>query len=193
MNLGTRGVAEALQLQEYANHPGGTQLSELRRSHGDEDPFGIRLWCLGNEMDGPWQTGAKTARRVRSPCRRDGPCDAPDGPVGGAGGLRQLHHTMPTFGSWEATVLEEAYDLVDYISLHAYYEEQGGDRDCSSPRRRHGVVHRERDRHLRPRRRAAEVARSGSTSPSTSGTSGTSSGVRAAEAPTGTAGPRHRG
>jgi len=61
VNLGTRGTAEAVQLLEYANHPGGTARSDLRGSHGDKDPYGIRLWCLGNEMDGPWQIGHKTA------------------------------------------------------------------------------------------------------------------------------------
>ena len=61
INLGTRGVDEARALVEYANHPGGTELSDLRRKNGHEDPFDIRLWCLGNEMDGPWQIGHKTA------------------------------------------------------------------------------------------------------------------------------------
>ena len=61
VNLGTRGVEEARALVEYANHPGGTELSDRRRKNGHDDPFDIRLWCLGNEMDGPWQMGAKTA------------------------------------------------------------------------------------------------------------------------------------
>ena len=60
-NLGTRGIQEALDLLEYANHPSGTALSDLRVAHGAPEPHGIRLWCLGNEMDGPWQTGHKTA------------------------------------------------------------------------------------------------------------------------------------
>jgi alpha-L-arabinofuranosidase len=61
INLGTRGVQEALDLQEYANHPGGTALSDLRAEHGARAPYGIELWCLGNELDGPWQIGHKTA------------------------------------------------------------------------------------------------------------------------------------
>ncbi|NUO59382.1 MAG: alpha-L-arabinofuranosidase, partial [Hamadaea sp.] len=61
VNLGTRGIQEACDLLEYANHPGGTYWSELRRSHGVADPYGIKLWCLGNEMDGPWQVGHKSA------------------------------------------------------------------------------------------------------------------------------------
>ena len=61
INLGTRGVDAARELVEYANHPGGTYLSDLRKKNGASDPFGIKLWCLGNEMDGPWQIGHKTA------------------------------------------------------------------------------------------------------------------------------------
>jgi len=61
LNLGTRGVQEACDLVEYANHPAGTRLSDLRRSHGVAEPHGITLWCLGNEVDGPWQIGHKTA------------------------------------------------------------------------------------------------------------------------------------
>ncbi|MFE0509967.1 alpha-N-arabinofuranosidase [Streptomyces sp. NPDC058964] len=127
VNLGTRGVAEALQLQEYANHPAGTALSDLRAAHGDKEPFGIRLWCLGNEMDGPWQTGHKTAREYGRLAAET------------ARGMRQMdprvelvacgssNQAMPTFAAWEAAVLQETYDLVDHISLHAYYEPADGD------------------------------------------------------------------
>ena len=61
VNLGTRGLQEALDLLEYANVPGGTELSERRRANGADKPFDIRMWCLGNEMDGPWQLGHKSA------------------------------------------------------------------------------------------------------------------------------------
>ncbi|MDF3038186.1 MAG: alpha-N-arabinofuranosidase, partial [Thermomicrobiales bacterium] len=61
VNLGTAGIDEARWLVEYCNHPGGTYWSDLRRSHGVPEPHGIRTWCLGNEMDGPWQIGLKTA------------------------------------------------------------------------------------------------------------------------------------
>ena len=60
VNLGTRGVADACNLLEYCNHPGGSKYSDLRRSHGVENPYNIKLWCLGNEMDGSWQLGSKT-------------------------------------------------------------------------------------------------------------------------------------
>ena len=61
VNLGTRGPAEAQQLVEYCNFPGGTELSERRRANGGREPYRVKLWCLGNEMDGPWQTGHRTA------------------------------------------------------------------------------------------------------------------------------------
>ncbi|MET7568638.1 alpha-N-arabinofuranosidase [Streptomyces sp. NPDC005492] len=129
INLGTRGVAEALELQEYANHPAGTALSEQRIAHGDKEPFGINLWCLGNEMDGPWQTGHKTAEeygRVAAETARAMRQIDPDLELVACGSSGQ---GMETFAEWEATVLKETYDLVDYISLHAYYEETDGDRD----------------------------------------------------------------
>ncbi|MBT3151278.1 alpha-N-arabinofuranosidase [Streptomyces sp. CHD11] len=129
VNLGTRGVAEAIQLQEYANHPSGTALSDLRAEHGDKDPFGIRLWCLGNELDGPWQTGHKTAEeygRVAAETARAMRQIDPGVELVACGSSGQ---SMETFAAWEATVLKETYDFVDHISLHAYYEPHDGDVD----------------------------------------------------------------
>lgn len=129
LNLGTRGVAEALELLEYANHPAGTALSDLRAAHGDKDPFGIRLWCLGNEMDGPWQTGHKTAEeygRLAAETARAMRRLDPAVELVACGSSGQ---SMPTFADWEATVLAETYDLVDHVSLHAYYEPVDGDVD----------------------------------------------------------------
>jgi alpha-N-arabinofuranosidase len=127
VNLGTRGVQEALDLHEYANHPGGTHLSELRRANGTNDPHDIRLWCLGNELDGTWQTGHKTATeygRLAAETARALRSAQPDLELVACGSSGS---TMPTFGAWEATVLEHTYDVVDYISCHAYYEEHDGD------------------------------------------------------------------
>ena len=59
VNLGTRGIADACNLLEYCNHPSGTKYSDLRIRHGVKDPHNIKVWCLGNEMDGPWQIGHK--------------------------------------------------------------------------------------------------------------------------------------
>ncbi|MFE7815554.1 alpha-N-arabinofuranosidase [Streptomyces sp. NPDC057433] len=129
VNLGTRGVTEALELQEYANHPAGTALSDLRVAHGDKDPFGIRLWCLGNEMDGPWQTGHKTAGEYGRLAAETARAMRQQDPGVELVACGSSSRSMPTFAAWESTVLTETYDLVDHISLHAYYEPHDGDLD----------------------------------------------------------------
>ena len=129
VNLGTRGVQEAADLVEYANHPGGTALSDLRARNGSPDPFAVKLWCLGNEMDGPWQIGAKTATDYGKLAAEAAKAMKAVDPaielvVCGSSG-----RGMATFGHWEADVLARTYEHVDYISLHAYYEEDDGDAD----------------------------------------------------------------
>ena len=121
VNLGTRGVAEALELLEYCNGDRGTRFSELRKQHGYEKPHNIKLWCLGNEMDGPWQIGQKTAEeygRIANETAKAMKLMDPSIELVACG---SSNSGMPTFGQWEATVLEHCYDNVDYISLHTYY------------------------------------------------------------------------
>ena len=127
LNLGTRGVAEALDLVEYTNIRGGTTLSEARVANGSAEPFDVRMWCLGNEMDGPWQLGHRDADAYGTLASQT------------AKGLRQIDPSlelvvcgssnaqMPTFGEWERVVLGHTYDDVDFISCHAYYQERDGD------------------------------------------------------------------
>ncbi|MFG3438485.1 alpha-N-arabinofuranosidase [Nonomuraea sp. NPDC047897] len=129
LNLGTRGVAEALELVEYANHPGGTRLSDLRRAHGVDKPHDIRLWCLGNELDGPWQMGHKTAAEYGRLAAETARALKRFDPSLSLVACGSSNSGMPTFAAWEAEVLEAAYDLVDYISLHAYYDPSDGDVD----------------------------------------------------------------
>jgi alpha-L-arabinofuranosidase len=127
VNLGTRGGDAARNLVEYCNHAGGTALSDLRRSHGWEQPHGVRFWCLGNEMDGPWQMEAKTATeygRVATEAAKmmklvDGSIEL--AACGSSG------RNMPTFGTWEDTVLEHCFDHVEYISLHTYLNDYAHD------------------------------------------------------------------
>ena len=127
VNLGTRGIEAARELVEYANHPGGTALSDQRIKNGAKEPFDIKLWCLGNEMDGPWQIGHKTpeeyGRLAVETAKAMRFVDASIELVA----CGSSNSTMPTFGAWEHTVLSHAYDEVDYVSMHAYYEELDGD------------------------------------------------------------------
>jgi alpha-N-arabinofuranosidase len=127
VNLGTRGVAEACDLVEYSNHPGGTYLSDLRRSHGVKEPHDIKLWCLGNELDGPWQVGQKTAYEYGRLAAEAGKAMRQVDPSIELVAVGSSHSGMKTFASWEATVLEHTYDVVDYIALHAYYQQDDDD------------------------------------------------------------------
>ena len=127
VNLGTRGMQAARELVEYANHPGGTALSDLRIANGAREPFDIKLWCLGNEMDGPWQIGHKTADEYGRIAQETAKAMRFVDPTLELVACGSSHSTMPTFGAWEHTVLSHAYDEVDYVSMHAYYEEHDGD------------------------------------------------------------------
>jgi alpha-N-arabinofuranosidase len=124
VNLGTRGVEDACNLLEYTNFAGGTRYSDLRIAHGSREPHNVRLWCLGNEMDAPWQLGQKTATeygRLAAQTAKAMRMIDPDLELVACGSSNER---MPTFGSWEAEVLEHCYEHVDYISLHAYFERQ---------------------------------------------------------------------
>lgn len=121
VNLGTRGVDDAKNIVEYCNLKGGSYYSDLRRKHGYEQPHDIKLWCLGNEMDGPWQMGHKTAMeygRIASEAGRIMKMVDPSIELVACGSSSL---NMETFGTWEDTVLTECYDQVDYLSLHQYY------------------------------------------------------------------------
>lgn len=121
VNLGTRGADAARNLVEYCNHEKGSYWSDLRRSHGKEKPYNIKTWCLGNEMDGPWQMGRKTAYEYgRLACETAKMMKWVDPSIElvACGSSKMI---MPTFAEWEATVLDETYEHVDYISLHNYW------------------------------------------------------------------------
>ncbi|NMA82800.1 MAG: alpha-N-arabinofuranosidase [Epulopiscium sp.] len=127
VNLGTRGIDEARNLLEYCNHPGGTYWSDLRKKHGYEKPHNIKVWCLGNEMDGPWQIGHKTAEEYgRLACETAKVMKWTD-PSIELVACGSSSSAMATFAEWEATVLEHTYDHVDYISLHTYYGNRDND------------------------------------------------------------------
>jgi len=129
VNLGTRGIQEAADLVEYVNHPGGTRLSNLRAANGHPEPFGVKLWCLGNEMDGPWQVGHRTAADYGKLASEAGKTMKLVDPSIELVVCGSSSRGMATFGTWEAEVLASAYEHVDYISLHAYYEQEDGDLD----------------------------------------------------------------
>ncbi len=125
VNLGTRGAEEAGNLVEYCNAVTDTYYAELRRKNGFEEPFAIRTWCLGNEMDGPWQICHLEAKEyARKACEAAKIMKWTD-PSIELVACGSSSSGMPTFGEWEETVLRECYEHIDYLSLHSYY----GNRD----------------------------------------------------------------
>lgn len=121
VNLGTRGVSDAVNLLEYCNLDTNSYYANMRRKNGQNKPFGIKTWCLGNEMDGSWQIGQKTpveygrlaAETAKAMKRLDDSIELVS--------CGSSNVDMPTFPEWEATTLDYTYDYVDYISLHQYY------------------------------------------------------------------------
>jgi alpha-L-arabinofuranosidase len=121
INLGSRGLDDARNFVEYVNGPTGSKWGDLRKKNGRADPFDVKLWCLGNEMDGPWQVGHKTADEYGRLANET------------AKTLRAFdkslelivcgssHSDMATYPEWERVVLEHTYDSVDHISLHMYF------------------------------------------------------------------------
>ena len=61
VNAGDGTMREARDWLEYCNGTKDTHLVNLRKQHGYEQPHDIKYWGIGNEVDGPWQIGMKTA------------------------------------------------------------------------------------------------------------------------------------
>ncbi len=122
VNMGTRGVDAARSLVEYCNLPGGSRYADLRRAHGVEEPWGVKVWCVGNEMDGPWQIGAKDAVAYGKLANEAGKAMRLVDPGIELVVCGSSNSSMPTFGAWEDTVLDLTWDVADHISLHTYYD-----------------------------------------------------------------------
>jgi len=120
VNLGTGTIADAAALVEYCNAPSGTRYADMRAAHGYAEPHGVQYWCVGNEMDGPWQIGhleadeyARKAREAAKVMRWNDP------------NLKLIlcgssNTDMPTYPEWDRVVLETCWEHVDYLSLHYY-------------------------------------------------------------------------
>lgn len=128
-NMGTGTPKDALEYFEYCNHPSGTYYSDLRRKNASEEPYGVQYWCIGNEMDGPWQIcsmdadsygqkAVQTARIVRcADCKAPGEEGAVKLVVCGSS-----NREIASYPDWDRVVLEHTYNEIDYLSMHRYYE-----------------------------------------------------------------------
>jgi alpha-N-arabinofuranosidase len=131
LNLGTGTPEQAAALVEYCNVERGTKWSDLRGQHGIAEPYKVKRWCLGNEMDGPWQIGHMTATeyglKAQDAARQMRYVD-PSLQLIACGSSGPF---MPTYLEWDREVLEQCYDYVDGLSLHRYFgnspDDTGGD------------------------------------------------------------------
>jgi alpha-N-arabinofuranosidase len=127
VNLGTRDGDAARNLVEYCNHSAGSYYADLRQMHGYKEPHGVKFWCLGNEMDGPWQMEHKTATeygRVAAEAAKMMRWVDPTLVLAACGSTAR---NMPTFGHWDDEVLDHTFELIDFISLHTYLNNYKGD------------------------------------------------------------------
>jgi len=122
VNLGSRDLDAARALLEYCNHPSGTYWSDLRIKNGHREPHNVRVWCLGNEMDGPWQVGHKTAYEYGRIANETAKAMRAYDQKLELIVCGSSHSQMPTYPDWEATVLDQCHDAVDHVSLHMYFE-----------------------------------------------------------------------
>jgi alpha-N-arabinofuranosidase len=127
VNLGTGSTASAAELLEYCNLPGGSYWADKRREHGHAEPYAVKLWCLGNEMDGPWQAGHVPAEVYAQRADQAGAMMKGLDPSIETIVCGSSHRYMPTYMQWDRTVLEYCWDHVDYISAHRYSHNRGGD------------------------------------------------------------------
>lgn len=127
VNLGTGTPEEARNWVEYCNCTTGTKYADWRASNGNAEPYAVKLWCLGNEMDGPWQLGHvpadQYAIRAQQAAKMMKDTDSSIEMV--ACGSCVVH--LPTYMEWDSQVLEYIGDLADYISLHLYVGNHNGD------------------------------------------------------------------
>ena len=129
VNMGTGTPQEAGDILEYCNFEGGTYWSDLRRSNGHKAPLKIKNWCIGNEMDGPWQIGHLSAdeygRKALETAKIMKMTDEDIKLVVCGSSTTK----MPTYPEWDRIVLEHTYEIADYVSIHRYYENYGNDDD----------------------------------------------------------------
>lgn len=129
VNMGTGTPQDAANMVEYCNFPKGTHYSDLRIKNGHEEPYNIKVWCIGNEMDGPWQTCHLDAddygKKARETAKMMKWIDPSIQLVVAGSSSKE----MPTYPEWDRIVLEYTYEHVDYLSMHCYYYNKDNDLD----------------------------------------------------------------
>ena len=120
VNLGTGSIKDAGDLVEYCNHPGGTYWSDLRAQNGHPEPYNIKYWCLGNEMEGSWQAGHLSAEDYTKKALEAAKIMRWVDPSIKLVACGSSYEMLPTYLEWDRVMLTELYEQVDYISTHNY-------------------------------------------------------------------------
>ncbi len=120
VNMGTGTIQSASDLVEYCNVPGGTYWSDLRASHGAREPHNVRYWCVGNEMDGPWQIGHLDAVAYGNKALEAAKMMKWQDPSIKTVLCGSSSDKMPTYPDWDRIALEIAWEHMDYHSMHYY-------------------------------------------------------------------------
>ncbi len=121
VNMGTGTMREAQAWVEYCNVDSGPYYAELRKKYGQEEPYNVKYWSLGNEVDGPWQMGHMNAEDYSKKAKEFGKIMKLTDPsikliaVGAAN-----FNPGATPYKWDRTILENLKDEIDYISMHMY-------------------------------------------------------------------------
>ncbi|CAM4272564.1 alpha-N-arabinofuranosidase [Deinococcus marmoris] len=129
VNLGTGTIQEAADLVEYMNLPTGTHYSDLRATNGHADPYGVKYWCLGNEMDGPWQIGHMDAVSYADKAVEAAKLMKWTDPEIKLIACGSSNTEIASYPDWDRTVLERLGDHIDYFSLHTYAANRDNDTD----------------------------------------------------------------
>ena len=125
VNMGTGTIQAACDLVDYCNTPSGTYYADLRAKHGYAAPHNVKYWCVGNEMDGPWQMGHLEAHEYGAKAREAAKLMRWMDPSIQTILCGSSNDQMPTYPDWDRVALEEAWEHMDYLSMHYY----AGNRD----------------------------------------------------------------
>ncbi len=120
VNLGTGSIKDAGDLVEYCNHPSGTYWSDLRAKNGSPEPYNIKYWCLGNEMEGSWQAGHLSAEDYTKKSLEAAKIMKWVDPSIKLVACGSSYEMLPTYMEWDRTMLTKLYEQVDYVSTHNY-------------------------------------------------------------------------
>ena len=127
VNLGTGTPEEARNWLEYCNLEAGTKWADLRVEHGYSDPLNVGLWCLGNEMDGPWQIGHVPAEQYAISAQQTARMMKMVDPNIELVVCGSCATELPTYLEWDRKILEHVRDDVEYLSLHRYVGNEAND------------------------------------------------------------------